>query len=360
MPSHSLSRCVDGKSASCTKPVKIALFRRLDRAWLVIAAIFFGIAISVPSFFLSSIAFTVQNYFSILPYLLLSAGLAGYMQAAGADKLIGRVLVNRVGIAIGSAAIFGSLSPFCSCGVIPLIAALLLAGTPLSAVMAFWVASPIMSPSMFILTVGGLGIEFALVKTLAAISLGLFAGYLTLALQRLGYFKDYLNNRISKDCSSCSIDIAQYSEAPLWHIWRERSRLSIFRQKALSMIYFLSKWLVLAFVLESLMVAYLPPIVLAQWLGQDSIWAIPLAAIIGIPAYLNGFAAVPVVAGLMESGMTPGAALSFMLAGSITSIPAAIAVFSLVKRSLFIWYLVLALLGAMMAGWIYQFGLFYL
>ncbi len=41
-----------------------------------------------------------------------------------------------------TAALFGALPPFCSCGVIPLIAALMAAGAPLPAVMAFWLASP--------------------------------------------------------------------------------------------------------------------------------------------------------------------------------------------------------------------------
>ena len=46
---------------------------------------------------------------------------------------------------------------FCSCGVIPLIAAMLVAGVPLAPVMAFWIASPIMDPEMFVLTAAGIG-----------------------------------------------------------------------------------------------------------------------------------------------------------------------------------------------------------
>jgi len=102
------------------------------------------------------------------------------------------------------------------------------------------------------------------------------------------------------------------------------------------------------------MITYVPAELLGQWLGSGSTWAIPLSAVIGVPAYLNGFVAVPVVAGLIENGMTPAAALSFMLAGAMTSIPAAIAVFSLVRRPLFFWYVLLALIGAMAAGWAYQ------
>lgn len=83
--------------------------------------------------------------------------------------------------------------------------------------------------------------------------------------------------------------------------------------------------------------------------------AIPLSAIIGIPAYMNGYAAIPLVSGLMELGMAPGAALSFMTAGAVSSIPAALAVYALVKRSVFFVYLTSGIVGSMMAGYLYQF-----
>ena len=62
------------------------------------------------------------------------------------------------------ASLMGALSPFCSCGVIPLIAALLASGVPLAPVMAFWLASPLMDPSMFLITTGVLGLQFAIAK----------------------------------------------------------------------------------------------------------------------------------------------------------------------------------------------------
>ena len=78
---------------------------------------------------------------------------------------------------IVSASLFGALSPFCSCGVIPIIAALLAMGVPLAPVMAFWVSSPLMAPDMFFLTAGELGLGFAAGKTLAAVGIGLLAGF---------------------------------------------------------------------------------------------------------------------------------------------------------------------------------------
>jgi len=69
---------------------------------------------------------------------------------------------------------------------------------------------------------------------------------------------------------------------------------------------------------------------------------------------LNGYAAIPLISGLIEIGMTPGAAMAFATAGAVSSIPAAIAVFALVKKPVFALYLILGLLGATASGWIYQ------
>jgi len=332
----------------------IAYLKSIDRTWLLIGLIFFAIAIGLPSHLLESVRFTVVNLWSIAPFLLLSASVAGYLEAASADRMIGKVFSERVVLAIVSAAVFGALSPFCSCGVIPLIAALLVAGVPLAAVMAFWVASPIMSPSMFVVTAAGLGVEFAVVKTFSAIAIGLSAGGLTLLLQQMGVFRSPLRSSLVSSCGGDNAAQKIKDATTAWRVWRHPQRVKVLREKTSAMVLFLGKWLTLAFVLESLMITYVPAELLGQWLGSGSTWAIALSAVIGVPAYLNGFVAVPVVAGLIENGMTPAAALSFMLAGAMTSIPAAIAVFSLVRRPLFFWYVVLALFGAMAAGWSYQ------
>jgi uncharacterized membrane protein YraQ (UPF0718 family) len=331
----------------------IEYLKRIDRTWLIIGLVFLAIAIGLPSHLWKSVGFTAGSLWNIFPFLLLSATVAGYLEAAGADRLIGKVFSDRVFLAISAAAVFGALSPFCSCGVIPLIAALLVAGVPLPAVMAFWVASPIMSPSMFVVTAAGLGVDFAVVKMISAIALGLIAGGVTLLLQHFGFFGNPVR---PSPMSSCGGNPAEKIKNTItaWRVWQYPERVQVLKQKTAAMVLFLGKWLTLAFVLESLMITYVPAELLGQWLGSGSTWAVPLSAVIGVPAYLNGFVAVPVVAGLIENGMTPPAALSFMLAGAMSSIPAAIAVFSLVRRSLFFWYVLLALIGAIAAGWAFQ------
>ena len=98
------------------------------------------------------------------------------------------------------------------------------------------------------------------------------------------------------------------------------------------------------------MLHYIPADMVARVLGGGGIVPILLGALVGMPAYLNGYAAVPLVDALLDQGMSNGAAMSFMLAGGVSSIPAAIAVWALVKPRVFGAYLAIALTGAVLAG----------
>lgn len=71
-------------------------------------------------------------------------------------------------------------------------------------------------------------------------------------------------------------------------------------------------------------------------------------------AMLNGYAALPLVSGLIEQGVSPGAGLAFLVAGGVTSLPAAIAVFALVNRPVFGLYIAFALIGSLSSGLLYQ------
>ncbi len=325
--------------------------RRLDRVFAAMLLILAALAAAVPAQALSSLGFVAQSLLWISPFLLLSMAVAASAKAAGVDRLMARVFSGRVGWMIVAAALFGALSPFCSCGVIPLVAALLGLGMPLAPVMAFWIASPIMDPEMFILTASALGLEFALAKTVAALAMGLFAGFATLGVQRLGGFEAPLAEAVS--CGSATAT-AQGEGGTAWRFWREAPRRAVFWAEFRDIGLFLGKWLTLAFLLESLMLAYIPPESIGAWLGAESAWAVPLAVLAGVPAYLNGYAAIPTVAGLLDLGMAPGAGLAFMTAGAVTSIPAAIAVYALVKRPVFAWYLALALVTSTASGFAYQ------
>lgn len=141
----------------------------LDKVILALLLLFILIAISIPDQAWASLNFMLDALVGIAPYLILAVALAAFIKASGLDQSVVRVFSGHPVKTILFAALFGSLSPFCSCGVIPLIASLLAAGVPLAPVMAFWIASPVMDPEMFILTSAGISLDFALAKAAVAI-----------------------------------------------------------------------------------------------------------------------------------------------------------------------------------------------
>ena len=106
----------------------------------------------------------------------------------------------------------------------------------------------------------------------------------------------------------------------------------------------------IAFFLESLMLSYIPAETVGNLVGEGGWDTVMLASVVGIPAYLNGYAALPLVAGLIEQGMASGAGMAFLLAGGVSSIPAAIAVWALARPQVFLAYLGFAFTGACLLG----------
>jgi hypothetical protein len=102
------------------------------------------------------------------------------------------------------------------------------------------------------------------------------------------------------------------------------------------------------------MLVWLPAERVTALLGGDGLGPIALGTLVGVPAYLNGYAALPLVGGLLEQGMAPGAGLAFLVAGGISSLPAAIAVWALVKKPVFVLYLGFAFVGSATAGLLFQ------
>ncbi len=324
---------------------------KLWSAGLFIVLLPVVIAIVDPENFHDIVEFAIRAFISTLPYILFAVLLIAGLKAAGAEAVIAEAFKGRENRMILLAALFGGLAPFCSCEVIPFIAGLLALGAPLSAVMAFWLSSPLIDPPTLLITAAALGWPFAIGKAVAAVALGLFGGFAVRALSKAGAFKNPLKKY---KANSCGCGPNPLTGRPHWRFWQEQNRKTIFRTELLENALFLFKWLALAYILEAMLVTYVPASAIAGVVGGKGIAPIAISAFVGMPAYLNSYIAPPLLAGLIEQGMGNGAAMAFMIAGAVSSIPAMIAVFSLVRPQVFAFYLVLGVSGAIISGLIFE------
>jgi len=354
--------------------------------------------------------FMGEAFLHIWPYLLVTIPLAMAVNMSGASKYIKRAFDAGPITAILLATVVGAFSPFCSCGVIPVIAALLISGVPLAPVMSFWIASPSMDPEIFFLSVGTIGWNLAVWRLVGTLLLSLIAGFMThFAMQKQWIGTNVLRNRNatvtqstysliqstwrklrkkSQDFSSfwqvepitalvaacCDGNTTVLAEiqpsihADVVSVQTDHSMgepkakscgcdekpnfWSRLLKESYSATMMVIKFMALAFFLEAVIILYVPSEWIAGIMGRGNDWAIITAAFLGVPTYTSNLSALPMVSGLLTQGMSSAAALAFLIAGPTTTLPAMAAVLSLVSHRVFALYVSFALVGAIVLGYL--------
>ncbi len=352
--------------------------------------------------------FIVGSFIHIWPYLAVTIPVAVFVRLSGASNYISRALGKKPVVAIVLATAVGALSPFCSCGVIPVIASLLIGGVPLAPVMSFWIASPSMDPEIFFLSTATIGWKLSVWRLVATFVISLLSGFIT----HLFVMKGWLGEKIMKENLSaaakdsftgavkrvfargkayfvkkkvhrnvgvqiitnsslgynatvnCCVPVAGLgfqsvakpgaqakavcnSKACASPVVSFKKRLVDETWKATLMV---TKFMTLAFFVNALIQFYVPQHSVSSLLGGDGFVSVVIASFIGIPFYTSSITALPLVSGLIEMGMNEGAALAFLISGPITTLPAMAAVWGLVRRKIFLMYVSFAVVGSVVFG----------
>lgn len=359
-------------------------------------------------------AFMLSSFVHIWPYLLISIPLAVAVKYFGAARNINKLLSKNPFVSIILATAIGAISPFCSCGVIPVIASLLISGVPLAPVMSFWIASPSMDPEIFMLSVATIGWKLSVWRLTATFIISLLSGFITHFAVKKGFFGTEILRKtpvlaVVKTHTPIFIKLIEGSKKALNFIVKPKTETiqllgvnnsknqktiinccitmedstSDTSAKALNLInpctceasqktetgtplkkliietwkafWMVTKFMAIAFFINALINFYLPDGFLTGLLGNDNQLSVLLAALVGIPFYTSNLTALPVVSGLISLGMNPGAALSFLIAGPVTTLPAMMAVWGIVRPRVFFMYLLFSFAGAIVFGYLYNF-----
>lgn len=309
---------------------------RISFVWWVTAAML-ALGSLLPAPGTELVRSVLGELITLLPLIVFVALMAGWLASSTLAGRLRTTLDRRPWHAIFFAGLIGALTPVCGIASVPLVAALLRQGVPVAAAMAFWLSSPITDPGMLILTAGILGWPFAIGKLLASFFLGLVAGVI---MQGLSYWKPQSHWVLESALQQSTTAFC------------ESSASSSFVAEVKATLALVMRWLAFALTLEAMVRAHLGDAGYSILTTVDSVWAVPLAVAIGGPLYIEGYAALPLLRGLIEMGLTPGAAMAFLMSGAAISLYSAIAVWSLVRPAIFGLYLFLGIVGALVAGWV--------
>lgn len=256
------------------------------------------------------------------PWLLLGLFVAGIMKVFVPSQLMAKHLGEPGVMSTVKAALFGAPLPLCSCGVIPAAVGLRRSGASKAATTSFLISTPETGVDSISISYAMLGPFMAIVRPIAAITSAIVAGVL------VGK-DDTPVNPTPASCPSvdeedaCCASKAEPAEDSLTEKLKAGMRFTF-----VDLIRDIALWLLIGLTFAALITTYVPNEFLTQW--GDGFLAFVVMAIVGVPMYVCATASTPIAAGLLFSGVSPGAALVFMLVGPATNI----ATVALVKKEL--------------------------
>ena len=291
-----------------------------------------------------------HNWFLLLLSIVISAALKLYVDQDTIARFLRRNTKNSVLMSTGIAV----TTPLCSCGTTAIVLGMMASTVPWAPIVAFLVASPLTSPQELFYSAGLFGWPFAIAFFIASIVLGLAGGAIASFAEARGWLANQI--RLTPPTSSVSLGImggpAPINLPVLSQPLVEPAKTSVNLRMFIQEIYNVSKSLLPLFVGFTFIGYLLNGLIPAAWIsslfGTGHAYSIPLAATLGLPFYINTEASLPLVRAMLESGMSEGAALAFLITGAGTSLGALGGMLTIAR-----WRVVAIVIGTLWLGSIF-------
>lgn len=319
-----------------------------------------------------------HNWIFLLASIVISALVKLYFNQ---ERVAAYVKRHQKGsVAIATLAAVGT--PLCSCGTMAVVLGMMASMMPWAPIVAFMVASPLTSPEGLIYSAGLFGWPFALAFFIASIILGLAGGLVASLLESRGWLKNQARMgaapttqplpvlnvtalqpapmNTSCACSGTSANIlnamvlqptplSAYASAPNAESLRPAPKPRITLKMISQQLYQDGSRLLLMFFGFAFLGYLLNGLIPSAWIttlfGSGRVYGVPLAATFGLPFYINSEASLPLVRAMLDSGMSPGAGLAYLITGAGTSIGAIAGAMTIAR-----WRVIAVVIGTLWVG----------
>ncbi|MEX1002255.1 MAG: permease [Crocinitomicaceae bacterium] len=260
--------------------------------------------------------FFVYDTLKILLLLFVIVFIMGIVNAyLPIEKLKGYLNRKKLyGLEYFFAAIFGAITPFCSCSSVPLFIGFVQGGIPLGVTFAFLITSPLVNEVAIAMFIGMFGIKATLIYAISGILLGTIGGWLLgkFNLEPLlsDWVKKILENKKQQN---------EFDEEKLTFV----QRLPEITRSAWEIVRGVLLYVIIGIAIGAAMHGYVPENFFGQYLGGGQWWTVPLAVIVAVPMYANAAGIVPIIQVFVAKGVPLGTAIAFMMATVGLSIPEA-------------------------------------
>ncbi|MDL2210103.1 permease [Desulfovibrio sp. OttesenSCG-928-O18] len=314
--------------------------------WLVFAV--FGFA--PESHFGLSLEFFLYDTVKILLLLVaLIYGIAWIRASLNTERVRDFLAGKRRGLGYFLGALFGAVTPFCSCSSIPLFLGFTTARIPIGISMAFLITSPLINEIAVVLLWGLLGWQFTLIYVAVGMGAGIIGGFVMDGLEAERWLQPYILEGMKKPPARQFVALTGKARKPTVrqrHIFAYGETVTIFKR--------VWKWVIIGVGIGAALHGFVPENWFAENMGAGEWWSVPASVLVGIPLYSNVTGIVPIMESLLVKGMPLGTTMAFCMSAVAASIPEVMMlrqIMTIKLQAAFIGYLWIIFT---LAGWLFN------
>ena len=245
----------------------------------------------------------------VVLFLTISTAISLMLQYVPRERF-GRYLSGRSGYLMG--ALLGSVTPFCACSTIPLTLGLLNAGVSIGPILTFVLVSPLLNPIIVGMVWTLMGWKACLIYFSACFFSAILGGW----LMKLSHAERYVRKFAERGTRCCSGDASEPAGLATFRGKLKKAFSDAYGDFQRVLIY-----LIVGTAIGATIYGYIPQEWIVSLAGPENRFAIPVAALVGVPLYIRAESAIPIGLALVQKGMSLGAVIALIIGGAGMAIP---------------------------------------
>ena len=288
-----------------------------------------------------SVQFFIYDTIKIMVLLgvliLIISYIQSYFPPERTKKILGRF--HGIGANI-TAALLGTVTPFCSCSSIPLFIGFTSAGLPLGVTFSFLISSPMVDLGSLVLLMSIFGWKVAVIYVVLGLVIAVIGGTLIEKLHLENQVEEYIR-------SARSLDVPQEE-------LRFKDRVKYAWEQVVSTAKKVFPYVLVGVGIGAVIHNWIPEAFIVKLLGGSNPLGVILAALAGVPMYADIFGTIPIAEALLAKGALLGVVLAFMMGVTTLSLPSIILLRKAVKPKLLGIFIAICSVGIILVGYFFN------
>ena len=291
----------------------------------------------------ASVNFIIYDVLKIFFLLSVMIFAISYIRTYITPEKTRKVLGGKKGLRYHlMASLIGTVSPFCSCSSVPLFIGFVEAGVPLGVTFSFLITSPLVNEAAVAVLWATLGFKATAIYVASGIVLGVFGGYLIGVLKLEKYVEEFVY-KIKVGNAACGQENLSVKE-----------RAGTAFEGVKEIVGKVWIYVIIGVSIGGIFHGYAPEGILAKYAGEDNLFAVPIAVILGVPLYSNVMGMIPVVESLIGKGLPIGTSLAFLMSVTAVSFPEMIILKKVLKKELIAIFVSIVAMSIIFTGYLFN------